>query len=41
MPIENYVIGDVIGKGSYGEVTLASNRIDKKKVCTSLNHVYI
>ncbi|XP_066920931.1 serine/threonine-protein kinase Nek4-like [Clytia hemisphaerica] len=31
MPIENYVIGDVIGKGSYGEVTLASNKKDKKK----------
>ena len=32
MPIENYVVGDVIGKGSYGEVTLASNKKDKKKV---------
>lgn len=31
MPIENYVLGDVIGKGSYGEVTLARHRKDKKQ----------
>lgn len=36
MPVESYVIGKAIGKGSYGEVKLATNRKDKKKVC----HLY-
>lgn len=31
MPLENYIIGVVIGKGSYGEVTLARHKKDKKQ----------
>ena len=32
MSIENYVLGKLIGKGSYGEVNLAKSKIDKKWV---------
>ena len=32
MPLEQYVIGEIIGKGSYGEVTLARHKKDKKQV---------
>lgn len=31
MSIEQYVLGNVIGKGSYGEVTLARHKKDKKQ----------
>lgn len=31
MLVQNYVIGEVIGRGSYGEVTLATSKKDKKK----------
>ena len=31
MPQDSYTIGDVIGKGSYGEVTLARHKRDKKQ----------
>ncbi|XP_047127055.1 serine/threonine-protein kinase Nek4 isoform X1 [Hydra vulgaris] len=30
MSIENYIIGKLIGKGSYGEVNLAQSKVDKK-----------
>ncbi len=32
MPLENYILGKVIGKGSYGEVSLAKHKKDKKQV---------
>lgn len=32
MPLESYVIGKVIGKGSYGEVCLVKHRKDRKQV---------
>ena len=32
MPLENYVLGKVIGKGSYGQVSLARHKRDKKQV---------
>ena len=38
MPLDQYVIGSVIGKGSYGEVTLASYKKDKKKVIFVLKY---
>ena len=38
MPLEQYVIGSVIGKGSYGEVTLATCKKDKKKVIFVLKY---
>ena len=38
MPLDQYVIGSVIGKGSYGEVTLATYKKDKKKVIFVFKH---
>ena len=33
MPLESYVLGKLIGKGSYGQVSLARHKRDKKQVC--------
>ena len=35
MPSESYEIGKVIGKGSYGQVSLARHKRDKKQVSLS------
>ena len=40
MPLGSYVIGKVIGKGSYGQVSLARHKKDKKQVyCKSKKHL--
>lgn len=34
MPLRDYITGALIGKGTYGEVSLAKHKKDRKQVCS-------
>ena len=36
MPLSDYTTGNVIGKGTYGEVSLVKHRKDRKQVSEQL-----
>ena len=41
MPLDHYKIDKVIGKGSYGEVSLIKHRKDKKQVSRLIGDVNV
>lgn len=37
MPLQDYTMGNVIGKGTYGEVSLVKHKKDRKQVRSGKN----
>ena len=41
MPLHDYTTGNVIGKGTYGEVSLVKHKKDRKQVRSRLIFIFI